>query len=189
MRIELAGKVLTVLGDENPLAARASAALLACGARRDDGTSAPNILLMSLPLAACDDLDAGAMLAPTREIGAAMAERGGGRILVLLSALAGLPMRRHPLYSAATAAAAGMRTLAMELGPEVLVYAVGLGAFGDPPLCGDAAMLGHAPLGRAGTLDEIAGPVLFLCDPMNSYTTGQLLLVDGGWSTGYGRNF
>lgn len=190
MRIELAGKVLTVLGDDNPLCARASAALLACGARRDDGEPKPDILLLSLPLAARDGFDAAAALAPAREIGAAMAERGSGRILILLSALAGLPMRRHPHYSATmAAAAAGMRSLAMQLGPEVLVNALGLGAFGDPPLSGDAAMLGHAPLGRTGTPDEIAGPVLFLCDPMNSYTTGQLLLVDGGWSTGYGRNF
>jgi NAD(P)-dependent dehydrogenase (short-subunit alcohol dehydrogenase family) len=190
MRIKLAGKVLTILGDDNPLCARASAALLACGARRDDGSPAPDILLMSLPLVARDDLDVAAALVQARQIGAAMAERGGGRILVLLSALAGLPMRRHPAHSAAMAgAAAGMRTLAMTLGPEVHVNALGLGAIGDPPLSGDAAMPGHSPLARAGTPDEIVGPVLFLCDPMNSYTTGQLLLVDGGWSTGYGRNF
>ena len=45
------------------------------------------------------------------------------------------------------------------------------------------------PLGRPGPLAEVVAAVLFLCDPANTYTTGQLLAVDGGWMAGYGRNF
>ena len=36
------------------------------------------------------------------------------------------------------------------------------------------------PLGRPGTPDEAAGPVLFLASPLSDYVTGALLLVTGG---------
>ncbi|HVF91299.1 MAG TPA: SDR family oxidoreductase [Blastocatellia bacterium] len=36
------------------------------------------------------------------------------------------------------------------------------------------------PLGRAGTPDEAAGPVLFLASPLSDYVTGALILVTGG---------
>ena len=34
---------------------------------------------------------------------------------------------------------------------------------------------------------EIADAALFLLDPENSYTTGHVLVVDGGWTAGYAR--
>ena len=36
------------------------------------------------------------------------------------------------------------------------------------------------PLGRAGTPEEGAGPVLFLASPLSDYVTGHILLVTGG---------
>lgn len=36
------------------------------------------------------------------------------------------------------------------------------------------------PLGRAGSPDEAAGPVLFLASPLADYVTGHILLVTGG---------
>ena len=36
------------------------------------------------------------------------------------------------------------------------------------------------PLGRAGTADEAAGPVFFLCSPLSDYVTGHVLMVTGG---------
>ncbi len=36
------------------------------------------------------------------------------------------------------------------------------------------------PLGRAGSADEAAGPVLFLCSPLSDYVTGHVLMVTGG---------
>jgi 3-oxoacyl-[acyl-carrier protein] reductase len=36
------------------------------------------------------------------------------------------------------------------------------------------------PLGRAGTPEEAAGPLLFLASPLSDYVSGQVLLVTGG---------
>jgi 3-oxoacyl-[acyl-carrier protein] reductase len=36
------------------------------------------------------------------------------------------------------------------------------------------------PLGRAGTPDEAAGPVLFLASPLSDYVSGAVILVTGG---------
>lgn len=36
------------------------------------------------------------------------------------------------------------------------------------------------PLGRPGTTDEAAGPVLFFCSPLSDYVTGEVLIVSGG---------
>mgnify|MGYP006276131313 CR=1 FL=1 len=36
------------------------------------------------------------------------------------------------------------------------------------------------PLGRLGSVEDAAGPVLFLCSPWSDYITGQVLTVSGG---------
>lgn len=42
------------------------------------------------------------------------------------------------------------------------------------------AVADRLPLGRVGTPEDVVGAVLYLCSPMSSYVTGQLLVVDGG---------
>jgi 3-oxoacyl-[acyl-carrier protein] reductase len=36
------------------------------------------------------------------------------------------------------------------------------------------------PLGRPGHVDEIAGPILFLCTPLAGFISGEILNVNGG---------
>ncbi len=43
-----------------------------------------------------------------------------------------------------------------------------------------AALIDLIPAGRFGTLDEVVGPVLFLCSRQSSFITGQVLYIDGG---------
>lgn len=39
----------------------------------------------------------------------------------------------------------------------------------------------NAPIGRAGELHELDGPLLFLASDASTYVTGEVLAVDGGW--------
>ena len=38
------------------------------------------------------------------------------------------------------------------------------------------------PLARRGRAEELVGPVVFLCSDASSYVTGEVLMVDGGWT-------
>jgi 3-oxoacyl-[acyl-carrier protein] reductase len=42
------------------------------------------------------------------------------------------------------------------------------------------ALAAQNPLGRFGTADEAAGPVVFFCSPLSDYVTGEVLLCSGG---------
>jgi len=42
------------------------------------------------------------------------------------------------------------------------------------------AALEMCPLGRFGTPEEAAGPVIFFCSPLSDYITGELLMCTGG---------
>ena len=43
-----------------------------------------------------------------------------------------------------------------------------------------AAIFATIPLGRVGTPDEIAGPILFLCTEYAGFITGEVFNVNGG---------
>src|SRR5207302_1898973 len=73
-------------------------------------------------------------------------------------------------------------------GLDGLVLSVGAPGLVDTPL-GRLATAGRAgraktpvPLGRQGTAEEMAAPVVFLLSDDASYITGQVLAVDGGLS-------
>ena len=191
MEIDLKNVLVALTGDHNPVAAEVVDALRSNGAALGDLSSVlPDILVVSLPLLPRDGYDPQPLLQIARTAASGMVARGKGRIVFLASAMAVMPMRRHPGFSVAMADMfATVRTLAMECGPTVLVNAVGVGAVGEPLVAGDAAMLSHASVKRSGTVREVTDTLLFFCDPLNTYTTGQMLSVDGGWSAGYGRNF
>jgi 3-oxoacyl-[acyl-carrier protein] reductase len=41
-------------------------------------------------------------------------------------------------------------------------------------------VLATIPLGRAAAVDEIAGPILFLCTPLAGFVSGEIFNVNGG---------
>ncbi len=42
------------------------------------------------------------------------------------------------------------------------------------------ALVAQNPLGRVGSAEEAAGPVVFFCSPLSDYVTGEVLLCSGG---------
>lgn len=189
MQINLTGTTVSLEGDDNAVARTLWADLMANGATASAG-ELPDLLILSFPLLPTEGSNVSPLLTRAEEAGEAMVERGHGRILCLVSAIAGMPMRRHADFSLRMAGVVTtVRTLAMRLGPHVLVNAVGVGAVGEPLVAGDEAMLSHASVKRPGSIAEVVNTALFFADPLNTYTTGQMLAVDGGWTAGYGRNF
>jgi len=114
----------------------------------------------------------------------------GGRIVTIVSAVGLVPARGESAAAAAAAAViATTRALALELGSRAIrVNAMAVGASEIDPALADR-LVTHVPLARAATAAEIADALLFLVDPANTYMTGHVLTVDGGWTAGYARSF
>ncbi|MCX5494073.1 SDR family NAD(P)-dependent oxidoreductase [Kaistia dalseonensis] len=129
-----------------------------------------------------------------------MLARGEGGRIVNIASVVGLAAMR--LQSPFVAAKAGIihltRSMALELGPKgVRANAVAPGSimtegtrqlfYGENGTfhARTQAFMDHLPLGRPGTLDEIAEAVLFLSAPESCYINGHIMTVDGGWTAGY----
>jgi 3-oxoacyl-[acyl-carrier protein] reductase len=133
------------------------------------------------------DLNLKGTLYVTRQVSRRMLARRSGSI-VNISSIVGLSgYRGLAVYSATKAALDGLtRALARELGPRgITVNGVAPGYLRTEMSHGlDEAQLGQivrrTPAGRLGEPDDIARVVQFLTDPMNTYLTGQVIVVDGG---------
>ena len=108
-----------------------------------------------------------------------------GCIINLLDIYASLPLQYHSVYCSAKAANQMLvRSLALELAPEVRVNGISPGAILWPA---DETsneqdykqkLLEQVPLKRRGTPEAIADTALFLAT--NDYITGEVIRVDGG---------
>jgi 2-keto-3-deoxy-L-fuconate dehydrogenase len=46
-----------------------------------------------------------------------------------------------------------------------------------------AAMIARQPMGRLGRPEEIAALAIYLASDASAFTTGQIHIIDGGWTT------
>jgi len=116
-----------------------------------------------------------------------MRARGHGSIVNLVSTAAFSAVPGLGAYGTSKAAMwAWSRYLAAELAPEIRVNAVcpgttseeGADAVARSPIW--QKILPLVPLARMGAPEECARAVLFLASDASSYTTGQVIFVDGG---------
>jgi NAD(P)-dependent dehydrogenase (short-subunit alcohol dehydrogenase family) len=124
-----------------------------------------------------------------KHAGGAIAASGGGAIVAISSIAAPLTHRYMAPYSVSKA---GIETLVLNAADELGVAGVRVNAIRpglvpteladplvtDPQVVDD--YIAQMPLGRLGTVDDIAAGVRFLLGPESTWITGQVLGIDGG---------
>jgi NAD(P)-dependent dehydrogenase (short-subunit alcohol dehydrogenase family) len=132
----------------------------------------------------------------TQRVARVMVDAGRGGSIVNVTSIEGV--RAAPGYAAYAAAKAGVINLTKTASLELAPYAIRVNALApDITMTEGLAALMTAgasasvsagrptwehtvPLGRAGTVDDIAGAAVFLASSLSTYLTGQTLHVDGG---------
>ena len=128
-----------------------------------------------------------------REVVPVMVEQGEGQVLVFTSAAGARPTPGAPLYSAARA---GANMLVRNVAAEVVDKGVQVNAVGtnfmdfpgflkanraeDPE--GRARVESMVPMGRLGTMEELANFSAPFVDGSSRFTTGQFVAYAGGWA-------
>jgi 3-oxoacyl-[acyl-carrier protein] reductase len=124
-----------------------------------------------------------------KSISIGMIKQSYGRIVNVASIWSVITKPGRVMYTATKAGLAGMtKTAAIDLAPYgILVNAVSPGFVNtDLTMATLSAeereqLSRQVPLGRFASPDEIAKVVLFLSSDLNTYITGQNLVVDGGF--------
>ena len=120
-----------------------------------------------------------------------MSQSGGGNIVNISSIAATLACQESPAYHISKAGLVQMtRYLAAHAPAGIRVNAVLPGFVvqdehraryeGDENLAYRRTVEFCHPMGRAGSSEDVANAVLFLCSPASSFISGQCLVVDGG---------
>jgi NAD(P)-dependent dehydrogenase (short-subunit alcohol dehydrogenase family) len=125
-----------------------------------------------------------------KQAGAAFRSQDTPGAIVLMSSGAGLfPHRQLWAYGVAKAGICFLcQTAAEELGPlGIRVNAVAPGIIDDELMSFITAggplldnYIAEMPLGRVGTVEDVAGAVRYLLGPESSFVTGEVLGIDGG---------
>lgn len=122
-----------------------------------------------------------------------MKEKKFGRIINMASALGIVGLANRTPYTASKGAISNMTKA---LGLEVAACGITVNAICPGPFLtdmnvpianteeGKKFIVGATALKRWGELQEIQGSAIYLASDAGSYTTGSLLVVDGGWTAG-----
>ncbi|WP_136605025.1 SDR family NAD(P)-dependent oxidoreductase [Paenibacillus dokdonensis] len=123
--------------------------------------------------------------------GRIMLEQGSGKIINVSSQVSIVGITDGVAYCASKGGVNQLtKVLALEwssrgvcinaVGPT-FIYTPGTAERLDTPEFRDE-VLARIPAGRIGTIEDVAGAVIYLASPASDLVTGTLLLVDGGWT-------
>ncbi len=126
----------------------------------------------------------------SREFGAAMIQRGSGKIIFTASLLTFQGGITVPGYAASKGGIGQLtKALANEwAGKGINVNAIAPGyiatdntqALQEDPVRSEQ-ILSRIPAGRWGKPEDFVGPAVFLASEAANYVNGEILVVDGGW--------
>jgi NAD(P)-dependent dehydrogenase (short-subunit alcohol dehydrogenase family) len=133
-----------------------------------------------------------ALFAMTQAVLPQMVARGGGKVINVGSLGSVVGLEGRTAYALTKGAVRQYtQSLASELGGHgICVNAIAPGYI-DTPMSAewmrdDARrddLLERIPLGRFGRAQDLEGAFVFLAAPASDYVTGQILVVDGGWTS------
>ncbi len=137
------------------------------------------------------DLNLRAPFFLSRALVAGMREKGRGRIVTFASLQSFRAFPGGLAYGASKGGVAQLTRAMAEawskdgitanaLGPGFFPTELTAAVFGDDALA--ARNAGQTCIGRNGAPDDLDGPLLFLCSDASAYVTGQILMVDGGFT-------
>ena len=126
-----------------------------------------------------------------REAALQMIKQGGGRIINTSSVVGGVGTHHLAAYCASKGGVIALtQALAADwarhdirvnaVAPGYLDSPLGAGVMGNERLA--AEIMARVPQKRWGAPDELVGAYLYLASPASSFTTGQTIYVDGGYS-------
>lgn len=124
-----------------------------------------------------------------REVSKLMKKNGYGRIVNIASIFSVISRQKRAIYSSSKSGLVGLtRAAAIDLAPyNILVNSVSPG-FVLTDLTKKILtkvemqdLASRIPLGRLATPEDISNVVLFLSSDLNTYITGQNIIVDGGY--------
>lgn len=129
-----------------------------------------------------------------REVGKQMIKQNYGKIIMTGSIHSNVAMTGPPLNAYCTTKG-GVRMMVKALANEwakynITVNAIGPAYFESEMTAGVVADEGfqqviktYCPMGRMGRTGELDGAIVYFASDASSYTTGQLLSIDGGWTS------
>ena len=137
------------------------------------------------------DLNLKGMFFCSQAVAKRMTKRGSGKIINMSSQASVVAIPKESVYCTSKGGVNQLtKALALEWGKfGVRVNAIGPTFIYTPGTAERledeqfrSNVLSKIPLGKVGTIEDVAGAVVFLSSEASNMMTGTLLLVDGGWT-------
>ena len=129
-----------------------------------------------------------------------MTKNGYGKIINIGSIVGAVPLRNQSAFAAAKAGVIQLtKAMAIELAPfGINVNVILPGSINIPTMNTSggmyadgryASIMSHIPMKKPGTPEDIGYGALYLASDAASYVTGSVLVIDGGWTCGFARDW